>query len=72
MLLPDTEWCHRCIDRQIAQAALLARLVSDPADLAAQRRLVEELVGKRMRLTEDQAQGAAPGTGPGTEVDGVV
>lgn len=53
MLWPETEWCHRCIDRQIAQAATAARLVSDPADQAAERRRVDELVGRRMQMAEN-------------------
>lgn len=54
MLLPETNFCHRCIDRQIAQVATAVRLVSDPADQEAERLRLNELVGKRMMMLEEK------------------
>jgi len=63
-ILPACAQCDRCIDREIAMSYAVERDLTDPANIAYERRRRTELLAYRRRLADEQARMTAT---PNTE-----
>jgi len=55
-MIPQTDFCHRCIDRRIAQAVCILRAVSSEKNGITQRKHLDDLISQRMKLNAEQEQ----------------
>lgn len=52
MMIPQTPYCHQCIDRQIAMAERILDVITDPHNHTEQRRRLRELLLERQRMQD--------------------
>ena len=52
MDFPHTDRCFRCIDRRIAQAACIMRVISSEPNYHEEKQAFEELLTRRTKLAE--------------------
>jgi hypothetical protein len=53
MILPNSEHCGRCIDRQIVLALRIKEVLTDKTNCENERQRIIELLRERERLTEE-------------------
>lgn len=58
-MLPACDLCARCIDREIVMTCVVELDLTDPANIAYERRRRTELLAYRRRLANEQERMAA-------------